>query len=94
MLEHLEVAELFDEIMGADRVEASKPNPDMINAILDFYKYDKTTDQAWMVGDNSKDIESAKRAGINAIFAAWGFSADGEYEIIVKEPKEILNIVL
>ena len=94
MLEHLEVAELFDEIIGADRVEASKPNPDMINAILDFYKYDKTIDRAWMVGDNSKDIESAKRAGIYAIFAAWGFSADGEYTVIVKEPKEILNIVL
>jgi len=94
MLEHLEVASLFDEIMGADRVQASKPNPDMIHAILDFYNFDKNEDKAWMVGDNSKDIESAKRAGIEAIFATWGFSVKGDYEIVVKEPKEILDIVL
>jgi phosphoglycolate phosphatase len=94
MLEHLEVAGLFDMIVGADKVQASKPNPDMIHMILDFYAYDKEQDSAWMIGDNSKDIESAKRAGIKAIFAAWGFSDDGAYDIVVKEPKEIADIVL
>jgi phosphoglycolate phosphatase len=94
MLEHLEVAALFDEIMGADRVKVSKPHPDMIYAILDFYNFDKQSDRAWMVGDNSKDMESAKRAGIEAIFATWGFSADGAYENVVKKPQEILDIVL
>jgi len=94
MLEHLEVGALFDEIMGADRVKVSKPHPDMIYAILDFYNFDKQSDRAWMVGDNSKDMESAKRAGIEAIFATWGFSADGAYENVVKKPQEILDIVL
>jgi phosphoglycolate phosphatase len=94
MLEHLDVAGLFDMIVGADKVQASKPNPDMIHMILDFYAYDKKQDSAWMVGDNSKDIESAKRAGIDAIFAAWGFSASGEHNVVAKEPKEILDIIL
>jgi phosphoglycolate phosphatase len=94
MLEHLNVADLFDEIMGADRVKASKPNPDMIEAILAFYSYNQERDRAWMVGDNSKDMESAQRAGIEAIFVTWGFSSDGEYSTVVKTPKEILDIVL
>ena len=94
MLEHLCVAEMFDMIIGADKVEAPKPHPDMIHKILDFYHYEKSKDKAWMVGDNSKDVKSAHNAGIEAIFAAWGFSAHGTHSVIVQHPKEILNIVL
>jgi len=94
MLEHLRVADLFDEIMGADRVKISKPHPEMIKAILDIYNYDENNDRAWMVGDNSKDMESGENAGIETIFVTWGFSANGNYKSIVKEPKEILNIIL
>ena len=94
MLEHLHVAQLFDMIIGADKVQASKPEPDMIHKILDSYHYDKSRDKAWMVGDNSKDMKSAKNAEIEAIFAAWGFSAHGSHSVLVKHPKEILDIVL
>ena len=94
MLQHLKVADLFDEIVGADRVKASKPHPDMIELILDLYSFNRDEDRAWMVGDNSKDMESADRAGINSIFVTWGFSANGNYSSVVKEPKEILNIIL
>jgi len=94
MLTHLEVAHYFDEIVGADRVNASKPNPDMIHAILDFYDFKREKDRAWMIGDNSKDIESAKNAEIEAIFATWGFSSQSTHPLFVKEPKEILDIIL
>jgi len=94
MLEHLGVSPLFDVIIGADKVKTSKPNPDMINLILASYNFDKQKDRAWMVGDNSKDMESAERAGIESIFVTWGFSADGNYTTVIKEPKELLNIIL
>jgi phosphoglycolate phosphatase len=94
MLQHLGVAKLFDVIIGADKVKASKPHPDMIHTILEHYRFDAQQDKAWMIGDNSKDIESAERAGIEAVFAAWGFSAYGEHSVIAKHPKEILDIVL
>ena len=94
MLEHLHVADMFDMIVGADKVKASKPNPDMIHKILNFYRHDEQKDEAWMVGDNSKDIKSANNASIGAIFAAWGFSAHGTHSVIVKHPKEILDIIL
>lgn len=94
MLSHLNVAELFDVIIGADKVKVSKPNPQMIYNILDFYHFSKAEDEAWMIGDNSKDMQSALNAGIDSMFAAWGFSSHGEYKTVIKEPKEILSIVL
>jgi len=94
MLGHLEVAELFDVIIGADAVKASKPDPEMIHRILNHYNFNALEDKAWMIGDNSKDMDSAHNAGIEAIFAAWGFSTYGEHHTVVKNPKEILEIVL
>ena len=94
MLKSLHVEHLFDMIIGADKVVVSKPNPEMLNKILEFCNFDKTIDKAWMVGDNSKDIMSAVNAGIDAMFATWGFSPQSEYEITVNHPKEILDIVL
>lgn len=94
MLEHLDVKHLFDIIIGADMVEESKPNPQMLNMILQYYGFDKNLHRAWMVGDNSKDVLSAERAGIEPIFATWGFSADASIPAVAKKPSDILDIVL
>ena len=94
ILSHLSVDVLFDVIIGADKVSASKPDPQMINEILAFYDFDANKDTAWMVGDNSKDILSANNAGIQSMFATWGFSPEGENETLIHHPKEVLAIVL
>ncbi len=94
MLSSLDVGHLFDVIIGADEVSASKPNPEMLNKILNFYNYSHDKHRAWMVGDNTKDILSAHNAGIEALFATWGFSPEPLYEQVVFKPQEILDIVL
>lgn len=94
MLTHLGVADMFDVIIGADKVSASKPSPEMLNYILDYYKFDKENHKAWMIGDNSKDMKSANEAGIDSIFATWGFSPESTHHTIVKTPHQILDIVL
>ncbi len=94
MLTHLNVADMFDVIIGADKVSISKPDPEMLNEILNHYKFDKKINKAWMIGDNSKDMLSAKNAGIDSLFATWGFSPNGEHYKLINTPKEILNIVL
>ena len=94
MLTHLNVVHLFDLIIGADKVSVSKPDPQMLYNILEYYKYEQSKDIAWMVGDNSKDMLSANNANINSIFVTWGFSSHSEYEITIKDPKEILDIIL
>ena len=94
MLTHLGVAEMFDVIIGADKVKVSKPDPQMLNNILQFYDFNKETHKAWMIGDSSKDMLSAKNAGIESIFATWGFSPNGRYDTLIHEPKELLDIIL
>ena len=94
MLEHLGVSHHFDVIIGADKVSAAKPDPKMLLEILNHYQYDKQKHQAWMVGDNSKDILSAKAAQIGSMFATWGFTPEAEHPTLLRHPKEILDIVL
>ena len=94
MLVSLGIVDMFGIIVGADKVSASKPSPEMLYKILDFYKYNALVDKAWMIGDNSKDMQSAKSAGIEAFFATWGFSPHSEYSNTLKHPKEILDLVL
>jgi phosphoglycolate phosphatase len=94
MLKHLEVDELFDIIIGADKVKASKPDPQMLFEILNHYGFEKDKHKAWMVGDNSKDMLCADNAGIDSVFATWGFSPNGKNSVIIHKPKEILDIVL
>ena len=94
MLGSLGVSELFDIIIGADKVSHSKPNPEMLFTILDFYAYDASKDRAWMVGDNSKDMLSASNAKIEGLFATWGFTPQTDFPVKLSHPKEILTIVL
>lgn len=94
MLTHLGVDSLFDVIIGADKVSASKPDPQMLHEILNHYDFSHEKDQAWMIGDNSKDMLSAQNANIDSVFATWGFSPKSDYKTIVAHPSEILDIVL
>jgi phosphoglycolate phosphatase len=93
MLEHLEVSEQFDHIFGADMVEKPKPDREMLRTILERYGFDGKSDCAWMIGDNAKDMEAARHAGIGGIFAAWGFSSDGEGDHIARRPECVGEIV-
>ena len=93
MLEHLGVCKLFDMVVGADMVKEPKPSSLMIDKILEYYGFNYSTDSAWMVGDNSKDILSADNAGIESIFVTWGFSPISNHKNTIHKPRDILNIV-
>ena len=93
MLRHLNVSEMFDTIIGADEAGASKPDPKMLEMILENYGYGYMPHKAWMVGDNSKDIEAAKNISIGSIFATWGFSQHGEADHIATHPLKVVDIV-
>lgn len=94
MLTHLGIADIFDTIIGSEDVEHPKPNPGMLQAVLDGYGFDPEHDFAVMIGDNGKDMEAARRAGIPGAFVTWGFSPRGEDKyIILKRPDELLQLV-
>lgn len=93
MLAHLEIDDLFDAIVGSEDVEKSKPHPDMLHLVLDGYGYSPEHDFALMVGDNGKDMEAAKRAGIPGAFVTWGFSPKGIGELVCSHPCELFQLV-
>ena len=93
MLHTLEVENFFGIIVGADQVAHSKPSPEMLERILEFYEYDPARDRAWMVGDNSKDMHSATNAKIEGVFATWGFSPNSDGFRAIDTPKELLSTI-
>ncbi|MBL3520002.1 HAD family hydrolase [Aliarcobacter lanthieri] len=72
MLNHLEINHYFSSILGYNDVEKPKPNPDMINKILDIHSIKK--ENAQLIGDSKKDIMAATNAGVDSVLVNWGFS--------------------
>lgn len=60
----------FDLIVGHDTVARPKPNPDMIEHVLQ--ELGVAPDKAVMVGDTHFDLEMADAAGVRALGVAWG----------------------
>lgn len=94
MLEHVGVAGYFERIVGADMVALPKPDPEMLHVTLEHLFFDSDVDSAFMVGDNSKDMEAGFRAGVTSVFATWGFSPQGHGDHIISRPQELLDIII
>jgi len=93
MLKHVNILHYFDYIYGADMVEHAKPHAQMLLEIFKDYGYEKSKEQTpLMVGDNHKDMTSAKNAEVIGVYVGWGFSDSNEYEISLKKPSELLEV--
>ena len=70
-LDLLDARELADSWTTKDEVEASKPEPDLVNAALEK----AGTRDAAMLGDTPWDVEAARKAGIGTVcLMTGGFS--------------------
>lgn len=64
-LKNVRIHDLFDYIIGADMVKNDKPNPDMIDKIVESLKVSKA--KTVMVGDSITDMEMGKRANVGLV---------------------------
>ena len=94
MLSHLQLSDYFTHIIGADNVQFPKPHPQMLEIHLEHHGFIASRDQAWMIGDNTKDMDAARNANISSIFAAWGFSEHGTGDYLVTDPSQLSAIIL
>ena len=96
--DYLEITDLFDAIVGvkSDNSNHSTKAGLIIQAMSDMDANDKS--KVLMVGDRMFDIDGAHDSGIKCCAALWGFGSEEEFkehnaEFIVKEPKEISNLI-
>lgn len=88
---------LFDYAVGEREGIRRKPAPDSVNEALRVLGIPKN--EAVYIGDSDVDYETAVNAGLPCISVLWGFR-DEEFlrskgaSLFVREPSEILNIVL
>jgi HAD superfamily hydrolase (TIGR01549 family) len=88
-LDLLDARELVDDWTTSADVEATKPEPDLVNAALEKAGNDNAS---VMVGDSVWDVEAAKRAGIPTLAVlTGGFSEEELREAGAAQVVEAIN---
>ena len=71
LMEHFELMEYFDVLIGREDVENPKPHAEPILRALE--ELDTQGREIWMIGDTKLDLISAKNAGIKSIGVLSGY---------------------
>lgn len=96
MLKEFGMYYLFDALVGINQVNNGKPDPEMINVILD--KLNVNCDEAIMVGDTNFDIILGQNAKISTCYSCHSDKEDKKVmdckpDYIIHDFKEILDIL-
>ena len=78
LLEHMEIMDYFDILIGREDVENPKPHSEPILKAINNLKSFK--DSTWMVGDTILDLQSAKNAEIKSVGVTCGYGKEKELQ--------------
>ncbi|MCK9492473.1 MAG: HAD family hydrolase [Sulfurimonas sp.] len=73
LMEHFELMQHFEVLIGREDVEHPKPDPEPIIKALEVLG--KSDENIWMIGDTKLDLISAKAAKVNSIGVLSGYDA-------------------
>jgi len=97
LLEGLELAHYFRDIIGGDSPYGRKPDPRGLFALLG--RYDVPSEEALMVGDSMNDLLVAEAAAVPMCFARYGFGYQQVAEAdrmraahTINAPEELLEL--
>lgn len=99
LLEHMNVMDYFEVLVGREDVTNVKPHPEPIYKALDKMGKKGADDKndIWMIGDTSLDVEAAKNAGIKHIALMTGYGDKNELErlsdILVADVLEAVKMI-
>ncbi len=85
LMEHFELMEYFDVLIGREDVQNPKPHAEPILKALEVIEPKKR--EVWMIGDTKLDLICAKNAGVRSIGVLSGYD---NFETL----KEFTNIIL
>jgi len=71
LLRELGMLGFFEVILGGDQLDRKKPDPQMIQWVLD--KMETVKENAIMIGDSPNDIDAAKNAQMRSIAVSYGY---------------------
>ena len=97
ILEHLNLADLFDGLYGSIPGGALDHKPELLAHIVAQHAISPA--QAVMVGDRRYDIAGARAVGMRGLGVLWGYGARAELEEagadgVVAEPADLGRVVL
>ena len=78
LLEHMEIMDYFDVLIGRENVENPKPHAEPILKAINDLKSSK--DSTWMIGDTILDLHSAQNAQIKSIGVTCGYGKEKELQ--------------
>jgi len=78
IIDTLQIAHFFDCVMCGDQINKFKPDPGILNHILN--QLSLSTEQAFYIGDMAIDAEAGQRAGVKTIIVTTGSSSRKEIE--------------
>ena len=80
ILEHFDLLQYFDEVVGASMDEKRSVKKDVIEEALHRMGKAPGDRNVLMIGDRMHDIEGARLCGLDSLGVYTGFAADGELE--------------
>lgn len=86
-LDHVGLGPHFDVIIGCDRCERHKPDPEPVHLALSELGY--APGDAVFVGDSVHDMHAGNAAGVTTIAALWG--PFGREDLVASQPKHYLE---
>lgn len=87
----------FEKIIGFKEDYPSKPNPQAVYDILEYFGIEKA--DAVYIGDGKSDVLTAENAAIDAIFVEWGQGKEEDknnqsVKFIANTPGDIYNFIM
>lgn len=89
ILKFHKIEHFFFQIEGASEEIPQKPNPTMLNLIINSQK----NKEIYFIGDSIKDFEAAQNADVNYIQVRWGFSEVKDAKLFANSPDDIISII-
>ncbi len=97
VLEHFQVADVFDELTGASDDELRSAKKDVVEEALRRLQVGGADlSRPVLIGDRHHDVEGAAHHGVPTIFVTWGYGAPAEAAgavAVVHTPAELLPLL-
>ena len=77
LLEHFNILNLFEVVVGSEDVLNHKPHPEPILTALKSMNIDNKK-ECWMIGDTCMDLQSASSAGVEGIGLLCGYGKEAD----------------